>query len=186
VFDATFIDPWFLDQIERLVAMERELRGLRVGEIDAALLEKVKRAGFSDARIAACVGAGHKDVLARRDALGLERVYRRVDTCAAEFESHTPYLYSTFEDEDEAGESPSDRVIILGNGPNRIGQGLEFDYCCVHAAYTVQKLGLKAVMVNCNPETVSTDYDTSDKLYFEPCTAEHVRNVVEREKPLGT
>jgi carbamoyl-phosphate synthase large subunit len=185
VFDATFIDPWFLDQIERLVAMERELRGLRVGEIDAALLEKVKRAGFSDARIAALIGAGHKDVLARRDALGLERVYRRVDTCAAEFESHTPYLYSTFEDEDESGESPTDRVIILGNGPNRIGQGLEFDYACCHAAFAIQEAGLTAVMVNCNPETVSTDYDTSDKLYFEPCTEEHVRSIVRREKPRG-
>jgi carbamoyl-phosphate synthase large subunit len=182
---ATAVDPWFLDQILALVAIERDLRGRRPADLGRDVLERAKRAGFTDARIAALLGAGRAEVTARREAVGLERVYKRVDTCAAEFESHTPYLYSTFEDEDEAGESTSDRVIILGNGPNRIGQGLEFDYCCVHAAFAVREAGLTSVMVNCNPETVSTDYDTSDKLYFEPCTVEHVRAIERRERPRG-
>ncbi|MCB0075196.1 MAG: hypothetical protein KDE20_27245, partial [Caldilineaceae bacterium] len=139
----------------------------------------------SDARIATLLGVPRAEVAAHRKGLGLQRVYKRVDTCAAEFESFTPYLYSTFEDEDEAGSSESDRVIILGNGPNRIGQGLEFDYCCVHAAYAVAEAGLTSVMVNCNPETVSTDYDTSDRLYFEPLTLEDVLNIVDRERAAG-
>jgi carbamoyl-phosphate synthase large subunit len=181
----TYIDPWFLDQIAGIVGLERELLGLTVEEIPRDLLWRVKEAGFSDARIARLTTGSSASVLARRDGFGIERVYRRVDTCAAEFESFTPYLYSTFESEDEAGDDERERVIILGNGPNRIGQGLEFDYCCCHAAFAIKEAGLCAVMVNCNPETVSTDYDTSDKLYFEPCTEEHVRSIVRRERPHG-
>ena len=183
--DATAIDPWFLDQVAQVVELERGLRGAKLADLDQATLDVCKRDGLSDMRIAQLLGVPYADVAAHRASLGLERVFKRVDTCAAEFESFTPYLYSTFEDEDEAGESESDRVIILGNGPNRIGQGLEFDYCCVHAAYAVAESGLTSVMVNCNPETVSTDYDTSDKLYFEPCTVEHVSEIIRREKPRG-
>ena len=182
---ATAIDPWFLDQVEGLVSLERSLRGRRLTELDADLMLTCKRAGLSDRRMAEHMGVSETEVAELRASYGLERVYKRVDTCAAEFESHTPYLYSTFEDEDEAGESETDRIVVLGNGPNRIGQGLEFDYCCCHAAFEVQDQGYTAVMVNCNPETVSTDYDTSDKLYFEPCTVEHVRAILEREQPKG-
>ena len=185
VHTVTAIDPWFLDQIVGLVEIERELRGLLVAEVPEELLRRAKEAGFSDVRIAALCGGGAREVQTLREENGVERSYRRVDTCAAEFESFTPYLYSTFEAYDEAGDSPSDRVVILGNGPNRIGQGLEFDYACCHAAFAIREAGLTAVMVNCNPETVSTDYDTSDKLYFEPCTEEHVRSILTREKPRG-
>ena len=185
---ATKIDPWFLDRFVALVEAERALaKDLRQAPaLGTERLRAAKRAGLSDARIATIAGLTEKAVTERREAMGLDPVYKRVDTCAAEFESHTPYLYSAYEEEDEAGDSPSERVIILGNGPNRIGQGLEFDYACCHAAFAVRELGFTSVMVNCNPETVSTDYDTSDKLYFEPVTAEHVRGVVRREKPLGT
>ena len=141
--------------------------------------------GSRDSWLARILATSEEQVATRRREDGVQVVYKRVDTCAAEFESHTPYLYSTYEDEDEAGDEERERVIILGNGPNRIGQGLEFDYCCCHAAFAVQQAGLCAVMVNCNPETVSTDYDTSDKLYFEPITAEHVMAVLAREKPRG-
>ncbi len=182
---ASAIDPWFLDQLEGIIALERGVRGLRPSELGAEQLTALKRAGFSDRRIADLLGTTEASARALRDGHGVGRVYKRVDTCAAEFESYTPYLYSTVEDEDEAGESPTDRVIILGNGPNRIGQGLEFDYCCCHAAFAVRDLGLTSVMVNCNPETVSTDYDTSDKLYFEPCTVEYVDAILSRETPRG-
>ncbi len=140
---------------------------------------------MSDAQLAALLGCREDAIRRRRLSDGLRPTYKRVDTCAGEFESFTPYLYSSYEDEDEAGESTSDRVVVLGNGPNRIGQGIEFDYCCCHAAFAVREAGLTSVMVNCNPETVSTDYDTSDKLYFEPCTVEHVSSVLDREKPRG-
>ena len=180
-----WIDPWFLDQISRIVEVERNLRGLRIDEVSEAQLRHAKELGFSDVRIGALTCSPAGAVLARRDGFGIERVYRRIDTCAAEFASHTPYLYSSFEHEDEAGDDERERVIILGNGPNRIGQGLEFDYCCVHAAWAVREAGFCSVMVNCNPETVSTDYDTSDKLYFEPCTEEHVRSITRRENPKG-
>jgi carbamoyl-phosphate synthase large subunit len=183
---ATRIDPWFLDQMAELIHAEQAYAGRALGTLDADTLRTAKRAGVTDLTLARLTGATEGDVLARRESLGVRPVYKRVDTCAAEFESHTPYLYSSYEDEDEAGESVADRVIVLGNGPNRIGQGLEFDYCCCHAAFAVREKGLAAVMVNCNPETVSTDYDTSDKLYFEPVSAEHVRGVVAREQPLGT
>ncbi|MFZ5481295.1 MAG: carbamoyl-phosphate synthase large subunit [Myxococcota bacterium] len=176
------IDPWFLDRMVEMVAVERSLPIV----LDAPALRAAKRVGLSDAAIGKLTGASEAKVTEAREALDLWPVYKRVDTCAAEFESFTPYLYSTWEDEDEAGDSDKPRVVVLGNGPNRIGQGLEFDYCCCHASFAVREMGFSAVMVNCNPETVSTDYDTSDKLYFEPVTAEHVRAVVHREEPLGT
>ena len=185
IHEMTRIDRWFLWELEGLADLERGLQGKAIDTVERAELRQAKRAGFADATIGRLLGCSAGDVAARRHALGLRPVYKRVDTCAAEFESHTPYLYSTWEDEDEAGESASDRVIILGNGPNRIGQGLEFDYCCCHAAFAVREMGLTAVMVNCNPETVSTDYDTSDKLYFEPITREHVQAVCDREQPRG-
>ena len=181
----TSIDPWFLQQIERLVDCERSLSGGFIDTVSAEALLQAKRFGISDEKLATLLGCREDAVRRRRQADGTVPVFKRVDTCAAEFESHTPYLYSTYEVEDEAGEGESDRVVVLGNGPNRIGQGIEFDYCCCHAAFAVRDAGLTSVMVNCNPETVSTDYDTSDKLYFEPCTSEHVNAVLDREQPRG-
>ena len=181
----TRIDRWFLNQLADIVAFERTLMGRFLDDVSREELRRAKRMGIPDEHLARLLSAPEATVRERRIELGLVPVFKRVDTCAAEFESFTPYLYSSYEDEDEAGESESDRIIILGNGPNRIGQGLEFDYACCHAAYTVKEQGLTAVMVNCNPETVSTDYDTSDKLYFEPCTLEHVQAVIDREKPRG-
>ena len=178
------IDPWFLERMQAMALAEARLT---TGSLpDAALLREVKRAGVSDTRIARLIGLSATALTGYREQLGVRPVYKRVDTCSAEFESHTPYLYSSYEDEDEAGDSDRPRVIVLGNGPNRIGQGLEFDYCCCHAAMAVREAGYTSVMVNCNPETVSTDYDTSDKLYFEPVSAEHVRAVVHREQAKGT
>jgi carbamoyl-phosphate synthase large subunit len=184
----TQIDAWFLDRLAGMVEAERAFAASlrQAPALGAAAVRAAKRAGLPDARLAALAGLTERVVTEQREQMGVEPVYKRVDTCAAEFESHTPYLYSAYEDECEAGESETDRVVILGNGPNRIGQGLEFDYACCHAAFAVREEGLTAVMVNCNPETVSTDYDTSDKLYFEPVTAEHVRGVVRRETPRGT
>ena len=153
--------------------------------MDGDVLRRAKQLGMSDEMLARALSCREEAVRRRRHAEGIVPTFKRVDTCAAEFESHTPYLYSTYEDEDEAGDSSTERVVVLGNGPNRIGQGIEFDYCCCHAAFAVRDAGLTSVMVNCNPETVSTDYDTSDKLYFEPCTVEHVNAVMEREKPRG-
>ena len=181
----THIDRWFLTQIAEIVALEQQLDGRFLTTISTEELHRAKQLGIPDEHLARILATSEDQVSARLEADGLSRVYKRVDTCAAEFESHTPYLYSSWGDEDEAGESTSDRVIILGNGPNRIGQGLEFDYCCCHAAFAVREAGLTSVMVNCNPETVSTDYDTSDKLYFEPITREHVRAIIAREKPRG-
>ncbi|MCK6507188.1 carbamoyl-phosphate synthase large subunit [Myxococcota bacterium] len=181
----TRIDRWFLSRIRDMVAVELQLDGRFLSEVSDSELRRAKRAGFTDAWLADILGTTEQAVAARRREDGVQPVYKRVDTCAAEFESHTPYLYSTYEDEDEAGDEERARVIILGNGPNRIGQGLEFDYCCCHAAYAVAQAGLVSVMVNCNPETVSTDYDTSDKLYFEPVSAEHVQAILAREQPRG-
>ncbi len=179
------IDRWFLHQIAGLVAVEQQLDGRFLSSISDSELLRAKRSGLTDAWLARILGTSEEQVATRRREADIEVVYKRVDTCAAEFESFTPYLYSTYEEEDEAGDLEEERVIILGNGPNRIGQGLEFDYCCCHAAFAVREMGLRAIMVNCNPETVSTDYDTSDKLYFEPITAEHVSAVIAREKPKG-
>ncbi len=177
----TGIDPWFLDQMQQIVDLER---AIKPGLGDETLRE-AKRLGFSDAHIGRLVGASEADVRKRRKAAGIIPVYKRVDTCAAEFVSHTPYLYSTYEQECEAEPTDRKKVVILGSGPNRIGQGIEFDYCCCHGSFAFKAEGYETIMVNCNPETVSTDYDTSDRLYFEPLTFEDVMNVVELEKPEG-
>jgi carbamoyl-phosphate synthase large subunit len=179
----TAIDPWFLHQMERIIAHERRIGEAR--ELSAELLLQSKRLGFSDAQIARLSSKGEREVRALRKSLGVEAVYSRVDTCAAEFVARTPYLYSTYETESEAEVSDRRKVIILGGGPNRIGQGIEFDYCCCQAAFALREIGLETVMVNCNPETVSTDYDTSDRLYFEPLTLEDVLNICQAESQRG-
>jgi carbamoyl-phosphate synthase large subunit len=184
--ERTGIDPWFLAQLGRLVAMEKRLAERAAeGRVDATLLREAKRMGFSDAQLAPLLGSTEDEVRALRISLGVAVVYARVDTCAAEFVAHTPYLYSTYETETESAVKPGKKVVILGGGPNRIGQGIEFDYCCVHAVQALRSLGYETVMVNCNPETVSTDYDTSDRLYFEPLTLEDVLAVVAEERPDG-
>jgi carbamoyl-phosphate synthase large subunit len=186
LFDMTKIDPWFLENIRQIVEMEGELAskgGLAALATDE--LRLAKQWGFADKRLAVLLGASEKQVRERRLADGVTPVYKMVDTCAAEFVAFTPYLYSTYEDEDEAPPSNRKKIVILGGGPNRIGQGIEFDYCCVHAAFALKEAGYETIMVNCNPETVSTDYDTSDRLYFEPLTLEDVLAVVRREKPVG-
>jgi carbamoyl-phosphate synthase large subunit len=185
VAEITAIDRWFLAELEDVVRFEQRLAGRFLDQVSAQELRRAKRMGVSDAMLGRILGCRADAVAARRAKEGIAPVFKRVDTCAAEFRSHTPYLYGTYEDEDEAGDSPSDRVVVLGNGPNRIGQGIEFDYACVHAAWAVREAGLTSVMVNNNPETVSTDYDTSDKLYFEPITVEQVRAVLAREQPRG-
>ena len=177
VFDSTAIDLWFLEQLYQIVQ-----EGKNLADLD---LRKAKRLGFSDFQIAHARGISQDEVRAERKAAGIIPTYRLVDTCAAEFEAHTPYYYSTYGDENEARETDEKKIIILGGGPNRIGQGIEFDYCCVHAAFALKELGYETVMVNSNPETVSTDYDTSDKLYFEPLTLEDVLNICDQEKPDG-
>jgi carbamoyl-phosphate synthase large subunit len=185
----TAIDPWFLAQLQQILALEEELdRRSGAGEralADPALLRSAKRMGFSDRMIAAAVGVSDAQVRARRKEFGITPVYYRVDTCAAEFEAHTPYLYSTYESHCEGAPGSGPKVLILGGGPNRIGQGIEFDYCCVQACWALRELGYETIMVNCNPETVSTDYDTADRLYFEPLTLEDVLNIVELEQPDG-
>ena len=181
----SFVDPWFLDQIEELVAIEGEVAEAGLDALDARRLRQLKRKGFSDARIATLTGTSESAVRALRKAFGVRPVYKRVDSCAAEFATTTAYLYSTYEDECEAAPTDRDKIIVLGGGPNRIGQGIEFDYCCVHAALALREDGYETIMVNCNPETVSTDYDTSDRLYFESLTLEDVLEIVELEKPRG-
>jgi carbamoyl-phosphate synthase large subunit len=181
----THIDPWFLAQIEDLVRQEQALPGRRLDALTRDELWRLKRAGFSDRRLGTLLGAGQHAVRARRQELGVRPVYKRVDTCAAEFATRTAYLYSTYEEECEAEPGDRRKVMVLGGGPNRIGQGIEFDYCCVHAAFALREDGYETIMVNCNPETVSTDYDTSDRLYFEPLTLEDVLEIVHVEKPRG-
>jgi carbamoyl-phosphate synthase large subunit len=185
VADLTRIDPWFLRAVEQMVHLEGRLRAFRLEDLPAELWRQAKRSGFSDAQIGGLTGADEDEVRRRRKALGLKPVYKRVDTCGAEFEAHTPYLYSTYEEECEALPTPRRKIMILGGGPNRIGQGIEFDYCCCHAAFALREEGYETLMVNCNPETVSTDYDTSDRLYFEPLTLEDVLNIVDVERPDG-
>jgi carbamoyl-phosphate synthase large subunit len=185
VFALTHIDPWFLVQIENLVATETEMKAAGLSAIDAARMFQLKRKGFSDARIAELVGTDENAIRHLRRAFGVRPVYKRVDSCAAEFATTTAYMYSTYEEECEANPSTRDKVIVLGGGPNRIGQGIEFDYCCVHAALALREDGYETIMINCNPETVSTDYDTSDRLYFEPLTLEDVLEIVDKEKPKG-
>jgi carbamoyl-phosphate synthase large subunit len=180
------LDPWFVAQIDRVAQMRRKLEEVgALEDMDVRDLRDAKRSGFSDAQIAAAMGATESEVRSRRLKLGIVPTFKTVDTCAAEFEASTPYYYSTYEEEDEVAPSDKPKVLILGSGPNRIGQGIEFDYCCVHAAFALRAAGMETIMLNCNPETVSTDYDTSDRLYFEPLDLEDVLNVVEREQPLG-
>jgi carbamoyl-phosphate synthase large subunit len=179
------IDPWFLAQIADLVDTESELRAAGFDGIDETLMRQLKRKGFSDSRIAELVSTAESAIRNRRLEFGIRPVFKRVDTCAAEFATTTAYLYSTYEEECEADPSDRDKIMILGGGPNRIGQGIEFDYCCVHAALALKESGFETIMVNCNPETVSTDYDTSDRLYFESLTFEDVMEIIEREKPKG-
>jgi carbamoyl-phosphate synthase large subunit len=177
------IDPWFLENIREIVEFESEIAA--AGLSDADVLRRAKQMGFADRRIAELCGKTEAEVRAARRQNGVVATFKMVDTCAAEFVAHTPYLYSTYEEEDEAPPTAREKVVILGSGPNRIGQGIEFDYACVHAAFALKEAGVEAIMVNCNPETVSTDYDTSDRLYFEPLTFEDVMNIVERERPRG-
>ena len=185
LFSLTNIDRWFLVQIEDLVKEEQSVAELSLSDIDATLMNRLKRKGFSDARIADLTGVDQGDVRELRRGFDIHPVYKRVDTCAAEFASSTAYMYSTYDEECEANPSDKDKIMVLGGGPNRIGQGIEFDYCCVHAALAMREDGYETIMVNCNPETVSTDYDTSDRLYFESVTLEDVLEIVRIEKPVG-
>ncbi|AXA83984.1 carbamoyl phosphate synthase large subunit [Lysobacter oculi] len=181
----SFVDPWFLDQIEDIIAAEQTIAKGGLAALDAAAMRGYKRMGFSDARIAQLCNTDEAAVRALRRGFGIRPVYKRVDSCAAEFATTTAYMYSTYEDECEAAPSDREKIIVLGGGPNRIGQGIEFDYCCVHAALALREDGYETIMVNCNPETVSTDYDTSDRLYFEPLTLEDVLEIIDLEKPKG-
>jgi len=185
VLELTRFDPWFVREIGAVVGVEEYLRDKALPEIDAELMRRAKREGLSDARLAQLLACSEQDVRARRLELGVRPVFKRVDTCAAEFTANTPYLYSAFEDECEAAPTDRKKIMVLGGGPNRIGQGIEFDYCCVHAAFALSEDGYETIMVNCNPETVSTDYDTSDRLYFEPLTFEDVMAIADTEKPDG-
>jgi carbamoyl-phosphate synthase large subunit len=182
---ASRIDPWFLAQIEDLVGEEQLVESQGIAALDAARMRALKRKGFADSRLARLAGATEQAVRERRHSQGIRPVYKRVDSCAAEFASSTAYLFSTYEEECEAQPTDRRKIVILGGGPNRIGQGIEFDYCCVHAALALREDGFETVMVNCNPETVSTDYDTSDRLYFEPLTFEDVMEILHVEKPFG-
>jgi carbamoyl-phosphate synthase large subunit len=185
VFEETAIDPWFLAQIEQLVQHEQALAGRTVADLSKDELRFLKQKGFSDRRLAKLLGTNQHEVRKTRHALGIRPVYKRVDTCAAEFATQTAYMYSTYDEECEAAPTNAKKIMVLGGGPNRIGQGIEFDYCCVHAALAMREDGYETIMVNCNPETVSTDYDTSDRLYFEPVTLEDVLEIVDKEKPVG-
>ncbi|MEA2174583.1 MAG: carbamoyl-phosphate synthase large subunit [Blastocatellia bacterium] len=179
------IDPWFLEQLQDVMQLQDEIEGQRLEDVPLETLRTAKEYALSDRRIAYLTASTEDEVRAHRKRLGLLPVYKRVDTCGAEFESYTPYLYSTYETEDESAPTDRRKIMILGSGPNRIGQGIEFDYCCCHAAYALREAGFETIMVNCNPETVSTDYDTSDRLYFEPLTFEDVMNIIDVEKPEG-
>ncbi len=185
VFNITKIDRWYLVQIEDLVRTEQQLAASTFSELTRDSLFALKRKGFSDARLAQLLGVKESDVRGKREELGVQPIYKRVDTCAAEFSTDTAYMYSSYDEECEANPSDRDKIMVIGGGPNRIGQGIEFDYCCVHAAFAMKDDGYETIMVNCNPETVSTDYDTSDRLYFEPVTLEDVLAIVAKEKPKG-
>jgi carbamoyl-phosphate synthase large subunit len=183
----TGIDTWFLRQIEKLVVLEKELEKYKLEEVPAEFLRELKQAGYSDLQIAYVVKdeVSEDEVFALRKKYGIKRQYKLVDTCSAEFEAKTPYYYSTFDGENESVRSDRKKIIVLGSGPNRIGQGIEFDYCCVHGLLAIKEAGYEAIMVNCNPETVSTDFDVADKLYFEPVFWEHLIEIVEHEQPEG-
>ncbi len=185
VREMTSIDPWFLQQVFEVVQLEGSLKGRKLNSLTQKEFRKLKRDGLGDRQIGDAMGAEPMQVREARKNLGITAIFNRVDTCAAEFESFTPYMYSSYESEDEAAPTTRKKVMILGSGPNRIGQGIEFDYCCCHASFALQSFGYESIMVNCNPETVSTDYDTSDRLYFEPLTQEEVLNIYDTEKPDG-
>ncbi len=185
VAEYTRVDPWFLVQIEDIIKDEASVVGTSVEALDRDTMWRLKRKGFSDKRLASLLGVNEHRLRERRLELGIKPVYKRVDTCAAEFATATAYMYSSYEEECEANPGARDKIVVLGGGPNRIGQGIEFDYCCVHAALAMREDGYETIMVNCNPETVSTDYDTSDRLYFEPVTLEDVLSIIDLEKPVG-
>src|SRR5216110_3165316 len=185
IYRLSRIDPWFLEQLQDVMEIQRDTEGLKLEEIPADLLRYFKEVGLSDRRLAYLTERTEDEVRSYRKSMGVVPVYKRVDTCGAEFESYTPYLYSAYEEEDEAAPTDRRKIMILGSGPNRIGQGIEFDYCCCHASFALRDAGFETIMVNCNPETVSTDYDTSDRLYFEPLTFEDVMNIVDVERPEG-
>src|SRR6201991_4441909 len=185
IYRLSKIDPWFLDQLQQVMEIQHDLEGMNLEQISSESLREFKEVGLSDRRLAYMTERSEDEVRAYRKQQGVVPVYKRVDTCGAEFESHTPYLYSTYESEDESAPTDRRKIMILGSGPNRIGQGIEFDYCCCHASFALYEAGFETIMVNCNPETVSTDYDTSDRLYFEPLTFEDVMNIVDVEKPEG-
>jgi carbamoyl-phosphate synthase large subunit len=185
IYRLSRIDPWFLEQLQDVMEIQRRVEGKKLEEISPELLRDFKEAALSDRRLAFLTDRSEDEVREFRKSMGVVPVYKRVDTCGAEFESYTPYLYSTYEEEDEAAPTDRRKIMILGSGPNRIGQGIEFDYCCCHASFALRDAGFETIMVNCNPETVSTDYDTSDRLYFEPLTFEDVMNIVDTEKPEG-
>ena len=185
IYRLSRVDPWFLEQLQEVMEIQREVEGKKLQEISPDLLRVFKEAALSDRRLAYLTETTEDEVRAYRKELGVTPVYKRVDTCGAEFESFTPYLYSTYETEDESAPTDKRKIMILGSGPNRIGQGIEFDYCCCHASFVLRDEGFETIMVNCNPETVSTDYDTSDRLYFEPLTFEDVMNIIDVEKPEG-
>ena len=185
IAELTRIDPWFLAQIADLIGEEQQVRERGMSGLTGERLRGLKRKGFSDSRLAKLVEVVEKAVRQRRHELGIRPVFKRVDTCAAEFATATAYLYSTYEEECEANPTERRKIMILGGGPNRIGQGIEFDYCCVHAALALREDGFETIMVNCNPETVSTDYDTSDRLYFEPLTLEDVLEILRAKSPKG-
>jgi carbamoyl-phosphate synthase large subunit len=185
IYRLSRIDPWFLEQLQDVMEIQREVEGKQLEDISPELLRAFKEVGLSDRRLSYMTDRTEDEVRAFRKTVGVVPVYKRVDTCGAEFESFTPYLYSTYEQEDESQPTDQRKIMILGSGPNRIGQGIEFDYCCCHASFALHEAGFETIMVNCNPETVSTDYDTSDRLYFEPLTFEDVMNIVDVEKPAG-
>ena len=186
LYKLTGIDPWFLDNLKRIIELELEIKSLNsIDSLDQQMLYKAKEYGFSDIFLAGVLNCSEQEIRERRIAFNIFPTYKRVDTCGAEFEAFTPYLYSTYEEECEANPTKKKKIMILGGGPNRIGQGIEFDYCCVHASFALKEDGFETIMVNCNPETVSTDYDTSDRLYFEPVTLEDVLHIIRVEKPTG-
>lgn len=185
IHEVTRIDNWFLHQIDELLSLEKEIEKYNIGEIPKGLLYDAKQRGYADRQIAHLLNCKESEVYKKRNDLGIKRVYKLVDTCAAEFEAKTPYYYSTFEDENESIKSDKKKIVVLGAGPNRIGQGIEFDYCCVHGVLAAKECGYETIMINCNPETVSTDFDTADKLYFEPVFWEHIYDIILHEDPVG-
>ena len=185
VHDLTKIDKWFLNQIEELVDLEAEIEKYSIDTIPTHLLRTAKEKGYADRQLGHLLRCWESEVYAKRQELGLKRVFKLVDTCAAEFEAQTPYYYSTFDQENESISSDRRKIVVLGSGPNRIGQGIEFDYSCVHGVLAAKECGYETIMINCNPETVSTDFDVADKLYFEPVFWEHIYEIILHEKPEG-